>query len=365
MFGWTVDTANPTKPQLVTEYDVAGLNPFAAEQWPLMLAIGGLQDWAGVFAFCYRANGPTDAWLQHPSHKILPLHYEGEFSTKLATVVPFARAWARRDVSPGRDDAALVVTRSYQGMLDDALGSCPGGGRGAVGAQCTALLADYAPGGASWRWQNQFVAHRVGLVLGACDADPAGLAPLSLLRPIVSDTGQSVYNFQNKSMTVSTPSTLVFMGRTPSGGNVTLGGGVSLRWGATRDSYGVAVITSLDKEAPIATASTLLVTVTTWAENTRLVWENRTAGRVGDWGEAPVVVGTPPVFVRLPGPSPWRCFALASDGSRMAPINSTTMISASGVAAVFALNAHAEERTLWWAFSRPRGRIKSTIYPGT
>ena len=51
-----------------------GLNPFSAEEYPLIATIGGLQDWAGVFHFAYRGNGETAQWLAHPSHRISNLH---------------------------------------------------------------------------------------------------------------------------------------------------------------------------------------------------------------------------------------------------------------------------------------------------
>ena len=121
-----------------------GLNPFSAEEYPLIATIGGLQDWAGVFHFAYRGNGETAQWLAHPSHRISNLHCktlslwpaqeqlgptlvpadEAEYSTKLVTAVAMSRVWQRHDVYAGLEGDALVVVRNHSAMLDEAIGYC-------------------------------------------------------------------------------------------------------------------------------------------------------------------------------------------------------------------------------------------------
>ena len=231
-----------------------------------------------------------------------------------------------------------------------------GGGNGCGGARCTV-------GGATYLWSNLFLQHRVGIRLGdgpSSGPTAATLKPPSLHAPIVSDTGELTYSFENRTLVVSSSSAAIFMGSTAAStevsgwrGDWALGSGFDLAWGASRDDYGVFTLTVLEPaDASLLGAKRILATATTWAENRGMAWANRSAGLLqkGGWGGAPVVVGTPQL--RLRAPAAWAvatAVALAPDGSPLPGCAASMMpVASSGLV----LNAEPRCATLWWQLAK-------------
>ena len=108
------------KPFVVSEYGAAAPNAYAAEMFPLLIGIAGLQDWDAVFAFAYadqkrdyqptRINGVFDL-AGHPA--------------KLAFLSSAAAAFRRGLVSPGQSRVELSVPEQPSALpfTEDALPS--------------------------------------------------------------------------------------------------------------------------------------------------------------------------------------------------------------------------------------------------
>ena len=94
------------KPFSVSEYASAAPNDYAAEMFPLLIGIAGLQDWDALFAFAY-----ADQKREYEPKRINGVFDLAGHPAKLAFVTAAASSFRRGLVAPGASRVELLVPR--------------------------------------------------------------------------------------------------------------------------------------------------------------------------------------------------------------------------------------------------------------
>ena len=275
-------------PYICTEYNEAAPNPYSAETFPLICAYAAFQDWDGIFAFAYSHR--TDDWAKgyFPSFFDIDQH-----PAKMATLAASAALFLRGDVRPGAREIVSAVP--LETVIDTARAAGPRVGAEAFGVSAlTAFL------------------HRTGIRLAAAPDLPA--APTADGSKFTSDTGQLVWDTDDKVLTIDTPRSKGIIGfaerRTYDLG------GIGIEFGALKQGFGIIQLTVLEG-ADFASAKRLLVTAVATAENTDMQWTDVKRDSVGShWGHAPSLAEGVPAKIRLLPGRKWKAWALDERGQR-------------------------------------------------
>jgi len=278
------------KPFVVSEYGAAAPNDYAAEIFPLLIGIAGLQDWDAVFAFAYadqkrdyqpaRINGVFDL-AGHPA--------------KLAFLTSAAAAFRRSLVSPGQSHVELSLPEQPSALpyAEDAL---------------PRLWREHGASG------GMAAIRQMGITLRAGSGDVTVSHAASVSGALGSDTGELLWEPQgdHARFSIDAPALKAacgFFSRSALKFN-----GVSFEFPEFAPGFACASLLSLDG-GPIAGARQLLFSVAGLAQNA-----------VRPHAHAPTEVALAqyvPITVTLPRDA-WRAEALDAAGT---PTHSLSVVN--------------------------------------
>jgi len=262
------------KPFVVSDYAAAAPSDHAAEMFPLMTGIAGLQDWDAIFAFAY-----ADQKREYEPARISGAFDIAGHPAKLAFISSAALAFRRGLVAPGRSRIELSVPEQPSALpfTEDALPDAWGAQR--VPASTVAL-------------------RQLGISLRAGYGEiSAGYAP-RVSGVLGSDTGEILWEPRgpHARFSIDAPALKAVCGLLS---HTELPfAGVSFEFPAFTPGFACATLVSLD-DAPIASARRLLFTVSGLAQNAA--------------APAPALAQYVPVSVTLPRDT-WRAEALDAAG---------------------------------------------------
>jgi hypothetical protein len=294
-------------PYTVTEYNHPAPNRYEAEGFPLVAAIGSLQQWDGVFSFDYSGSARDEAD-----------HFDGYFdivghSGKLAEQPACADLLIRRPLAGTR---ALAYGYLSPDQRLDAMS------HGLWG------LSAYAAGVDRLAWLQRLVGLSTQPALPDVDSAASGAIAWNV------ENGRGLMTYKGNGAA----------GLIGFGAGKTLSvGGISLMPGMTSlDGFSVVMVNKLGG-GQFGDNGRYLITAVARCWNAGMVW-NQAGDSVGtQWGTGPTLCEGVPVTLRVDARRPARLFPLNPDGTRGAGLNA--MVSKDGVN-TFAVGP--EHRTLWY-----------------
>jgi hypothetical protein len=283
------------KPYICTEYSHPRLAPYAAEAFPLAAAYAALQDWDGVFVNCYAKR--ADDW----GRGSIPGFYEIDQHPVAMAMLPASVAlFTRGDVAPAKSAAIASIQH------DIAVGTTRERGP-QLGAEQFGVK------------RMETLRHRVGVRLGD-DTDAFVSAPEPAGPRFTSDTKELTWDTEDRVVTINTPRSKGIVGFIAKRA-FTLDD-VQIASAAGRDGFdfGAIFLTVLDG-ADLKTASRVLVTATSYAQNTGEQWTSGDPGFTDyEWGEAPTLVEGVTARITLPVSPMLKAWVLDERGQRRAEI---------------------------------------------
>jgi hypothetical protein len=276
------------KPFTVSEYASPAPNDYAAEMFPLLVGVAGLQDWDALFAFAYadqkrdyepaRINGVFDM-AGHPS--------------KLGFVTMAASAFRRGLVAAGQGRVELSVPEQPS-LLPYAENALP-----------SLWSANGVP-------QTAAVLRQLGISIHPGSGDVSASYALHVNGALGSDTGELLWDNEgaHARFSIDAPALKLVCGTVAN--SLLKFNGVSFEFHDFSPAFACASLLALD-EQPIASARRLLLTVLGRAENAHRT-PSRDTGIVGPLGAGPALVQFVPITVTLPRDA-WRSDALDATGA--------------------------------------------------
>ncbi|MFW5868278.1 MAG: carbohydrate binding domain-containing protein [Armatimonadota bacterium] len=295
------------KPYTVSEYNHPAPNDFRAECMPMFAAMGALQDWDGLFQFCYGEH-PED-WATDGIDSYFRMAGD---PAKLAMFPVAANLFRRGDVERATRVLTLELPRNHVAELVREHGNDATGIWRDLGVEPPTALTHRLQVG----WLDGSIPH-----LQTPPAESTGLLPVRWGPP--EDEGATFL--------VDTEETKVLLG--PVAGDTVELGGVRFKVGETSNGYAAIALTSVDG-LPLSRSQRMLLVAMNRVENREMGWdeERTTVGR--EWGHGPVICEGVPLTVSIDGRGDLRAWALKGDGSRGA--------------AVEGLSVGAEYATVWY-----------------
>lgn len=312
------------KPFTVTEFNYCFPNHFRAEGGPLMGAYAALQDWDGLYRYCYAHQGDRTReskalyYLENVSDPVNVL------SDRIGVLL-----FLRRDVKPATTQVPYVYSEHVlraEGMLNRSTGSATDafsklGLFARIGAVNLKDLADLdAPApftvAAGPTWPHVSDRARVfedsAQLLGSLSAQE--LLPASLAQnaaAVLSETGQLRMEAGKGAFTVITEASECFVlgpGQAGQGDAVTVtNGGV----------HAVVCVAAMDGQG-IPASRRLLVLHLTDVMNTGMRFDSEDHTVLGDWGRLPLLVrkATADIRISTRGEDACTVYALDVGGAR-------------------------------------------------
>ena len=248
----------PGKPFIVTEYNSPAPSFYQGETMPLLGAYGALQDWDGVFLFCY------GGWDQSWHTDFIDGFFDSRANpVKMASLIATAAMMRRGDVTAAKPAGGAMPDRS---AWIEALRGAP-----------------HMPGGDSFGTPRE-----ASLVRSVGATAPGGQAPSW---PVKSETGELTWGLDGpggKTVVIDSARSKGLIGARL--GHAYDAHGVGLELTSARNDWGVLLATVV-QGADFSTPGRILVTALGQEENTGQQWQNAQKTTVGrQWGQAPVLV---------------------------------------------------------------------------
>ena len=275
------------KPFMVSEYASVAPSAYAAEMFPLLMGIAGLQDWDAVYAFAY-----ADQKREYEPARINGVFDLAGHPAKLAFLSTAAAAFRRGLVAPGlgRVELSVPARPSTLPYAEDALPNL----WGAQGVPPTMAAV-----------------RQLGITLRAGSGDVTAGRSSPVSGVLGSDTGELLWDAQGNHarFSIDAPSLKAVCGWLS---NSALDfHGVKFELADFSPGFACASLLSLD-DAPIATARRLLLSVSGLARNA----QGSQAGApnaLSPFGAGPALAQYVPIRVTLPR-APWHADALDAAG---------------------------------------------------
>jgi hypothetical protein len=278
------------KPFVVSEYASAAPNAYAAEMFPLLVGIAGLQDWDALFAFAY-----ADQTRDYEPGRINGVFDLAGHPAKLAFVTAAASAFRRGLVAAAPSRVELFVPKEPTALpfAEDALPS---------------LWNDHGvpPTAAALR--------QMGITLREGSGAVTASYALHVSGPLGSDSGELYWEpgGQHARFSIDAPSLKLVCGRVSQ--SALKFRDISLQFADFAVGFACASLVALDAQ-PIAQSQNLLFTVVGRAQNAHPPKTmTETAGNA--FGEGPALAQFVPVTLTLPRGA-WRAQALDSAGANL------------------------------------------------
>ncbi|HKO48210.1 MAG TPA: hypothetical protein VJV79_10830, partial [Polyangiaceae bacterium] len=267
------------KPFVVSEYAVAAPSDYAAEMFPLLIGIAGLQDWDAVFAFAY-----ADQKREYEPNRINGVFDLAGHPAKLAFLTSAAATFRRALVAPSQSRVELSVPQQPSALpyAEDALPSL-------WSAQ------GVSPAAAAIR--------QLGITLRAGSGEVTAGPGLRVSGVLGSDTGELLWEAHGSHarFSIDAPALKAVCGWLSS--SALEFGGVSFEFQAFAPGFACASLLSLD-DGPIESARRLLFSVSGLAQSA---------------GAGATLAQYVPISVTLPR-SAWQAHALDAAGNPVQPL---------------------------------------------
>jgi hypothetical protein len=288
------------KPHFVTEYQHASPNSFGGEGPVFLGAVAGLQDWDGIWMFCFGQNsddwdrGYVTDWLSMDTHP-----------AKMANLLLTAAMFRRGDVAAAKSVYTLQLRPDAEIEAIAAKGKAWG-------------VVDGATLGYPARLALQ---KRFSLAVGANAIASTKLPAAPTAKQLVSDTGELTWDTSvvNKGLvkidTARTKAVVGFANKR----TFTFGQGLAMKPGTTRNDWCTAGLMLTGGASLLDPAGSKgLLIVTGDVANTGQQWTDAAKTSVGaNWGRAPTLVEVVPLTVTLPAKSTGvNVWALTNKGAR-------------------------------------------------
>ncbi|MBN1409298.1 MAG: carbohydrate binding domain-containing protein [Spirochaetales bacterium] len=182
------------KPFCVSEYNHPYPNTYGCEAMPFLAAYAAFQDWDAIFAYTY-ADGTND-W---DSQKIRGYFDWDRDPVKMAGLIPAAMFFRRQDISPAKETVAALMTEEKEwGVLSSA-------------HQWRLVDGEFV----GMRRETSLL-HRLELAT-SIETFPEKVLGIDKVKipdngVYVSDTGQIIWDTQNRVLTVNTPLSKMVLG---------------------------------------------------------------------------------------------------------------------------------------------------------
>lgn len=281
------------KAYTISEYNHPAPSDYRAECMPMAAAVGGLQDWDGLFEFDFGST--PENWAD--------ARIQGYFSmvadpAKVAFFPVAANLFRRGDMQPAREEVQLQVPR---GQVADFMTD-----KGGSVSELWKLAG--VPGLAALQ-------HRLSVAWTDKGDVRARAVQVPETGPVVSDTGELSWDVdadKRGRFLVNTPKTRVILGHV-AGEKLQLGD-MTVQIGPTANGWAAVAVTSMDN-LPLARSQRVLVVAMSRVENQGMGWNERRTSVSNKWGKGPVICEAVPVQVQIGGRA-LRAWALDGSGQR-------------------------------------------------
>ncbi len=287
------------KPFSVSEYASAAPNEYAAEMFPLLIGIAGLQDWDAIFAFAY-----ADQKRDYEPTRINGIFDIAGHPAKLAFVTAAASAFRRGLVAPGTSRVELFVPKDPTPLpfAENALPSL--------------WSSNGVPGTAAGLRQ-------LGITLRDGSGTVTASYALHVSGALGSDSGELYWEpeGQHPRFSVDAPSLKLVCGMLAQ--SALKFGDVSFEFADFATGFACASLVALDDQ-PVLRSRRLLFTVAGRAENAHRP-KSADKTNISALGDGPALAQFVPVTLTLPRDS-WRAAALDTSGANVhsVPVVTTT-----------------------------------------
>lgn len=286
------------RPFTVSEYNHPAPNDYRAECMPMLGAWAALQDWDGIFQFCYGQH-PED-WAGDEIDGYFRMSGD---PAKLAMMPVAANLFRRWDVPAAQGAWQLLLPRQ----------------------QIARLVRDHG-GDVSPIWRacgaEPEQARAIRLSVDWTDGDEPRLVAPENPQARPSEVGWYLLEDERPVFLVDTERTVVLVGEVA--GRETEFTHAQIDVGETSNGYAAIALTSIDG-LPLTQSRRMLLVALNRVENQEMGWdeERRTVGR--EWGHGPTICEGVPVTLSIDGRENLRAWALAGDGTRRTPVDGLTV----------------------------------------
>ncbi len=276
------------RPFTVSEYNHPAPNDYRAECMPMFAAMAAVQDWDGIFQFCYGEH-PED-WASDAIDSFFRMSGD---PAKLAMMPVAANLFRRGDLQ-----RAPAVTR-----LQLPINGIP------------ALVREHG-NGATGIWEDEGVEPTAAVtsrleVGWTEDVEPGVRAAEETSRV----TGGVQWSAEDEGGTfvVDTDRTKVLLG--PVAGETIQVGGVRFDVGETSNGYAAIALTSTDG-LPLTESRRMLLVALNRVENQEMGWDEERTTVLREWGHGPVICEGVPLTVSIDGREGLQAWTLGGDATR-------------------------------------------------
>ena len=286
------------KPFTVSEYGTAAPNDYAAEMFPLLVGIAGLQDWDAVFAFAY-----ADQKQEYEPKRINGVFDLAGHPSKLAFLTMAASAFRRGLVAPGQGRVELSVP-DQPSALPYAENALPNLWRENGVPQTAAVL------------------RQLGIGIRKGTGDISASYALHVSGALGSDTGELLWDNEgaHARFSIDAPALKLVCGTVAN--SLLKFAGLSLEFHDFAPGFACVSVLALDDQ-PITSAHQLLLTVVGRAENAHRQ-PSRDHNTLTPLGAGPALAQYVPITLSLPRDA-WQVSALDATGTPLHSLTVTTV----------------------------------------
>ncbi|MEO8905424.1 MAG: hypothetical protein ABI627_28220 [Polyangiaceae bacterium] len=286
------------KPFTVSEYAYAAPNDYAAEMFPLLVGVAGLQDWDALFAFAY-----ADQKQEYEPNRINGVFDLAGHPSKLAFVTMAASAFRRGLVAPGQERVELSVPEQPS-TLPYAENALP-----------NLWNANDVPPTAA-------VLRQIGVSIRKGSGDISASYALHVSGALGSDTGELLWDNKgaHARFSIDAPGLKLVCGRVAN--SLLKFAGVSLEFHDFAPGFACVSLLALDNQS-VASARRLLLTVVGRAQNAQRA-PSRDRNTLTPLDAGPALAQYVPITLGLPRDA-WHVEALDAAGSPVHTLPVTTV----------------------------------------
>lgn len=284
----------------VSEYNHPAPNDYRAECMPMLASFAALQDWDGIFQFCYGVH--PDNWAEASLQSYFRMATD---PAKVAFLPVAANLFRRGDVSPAKKEVRLRIPMSRAPDL--------------VAKHQNDVGAIWTGAGVP---RKTAVRHRVALEFtdeGKLWADRVTLPPGPF---VTSDTDE--INWMNpedgeETFWVETPKTRFVAGHI-AGAGIASKDGIELDIEQTENGWVAVALTSMD-DLPLTKSKRMLLVAMSKVENQNMDWDEKrkTVGR--KWGNGPTIAEGVNLKLAWPAKTGLGVYALDGAGRRIRQVS--------------------------------------------
>lgn len=278
------------KPYTVSEYNHPAPSDYRAECMPMLATFAALQDWDGIFQFCYGSQ-PED-WSDA---RIRSYFHMNADPAKLAFFPVAANILRRGDVAPAPGGLKLIIPRD----------------------RVADYLVDIRNGDMRQLWSREGIEATASLTsrlsVEFADVDEPSVltaAPGTVGDPQVSWIADEAHG---GTFIVTGQQTAVALGAI-AGRNLGVPG-IDIDLGETNTGFAALALTSMDGK-PLAESSRMLLVVMSGCENQEMGWNEERTTVLRKWGHGPTICEGVPATVTFGKRTGLAAWALDGEGRR-------------------------------------------------